>query len=148
MISLNPGSLGGISCQQYCQTWLNIVEISSAERGRIIPIFQYVISLLVIFVFLSLLYSLVHAIIVSARTESKSIDKVLVAPKDIELNNDSLLRMIIYLFIVVCDQGKKMEALVIAIYQSTGVLRFARTLDGFSFCLRGGPIRLPDDRAR
>jgi hypothetical protein len=43
---------------------------------------------------------LVHTIIVSARTESKSIDKALVAPKeDIELNNHSLLRMIIYLFI-------------------------------------------------
>jgi hypothetical protein len=81
---------------------------------------------------------------VSARTESKSIDKVLVAPKaDIELNNHSLLRMIIYLFIefersiitesVVFDtvasatKEKKMEALVIAMYQSTRVLMFART---------------------
>jgi hypothetical protein len=105
--------------------------------------FQYVISLLVMFACLSLLYSLVHTIIVSARTESKSIDKVLVAPKaDIELNNHSLLRMTIYLFIhfersiingsVVFDsvasasKAKKMEAQAIAIYLSTRVLTFVR----------------------
>jgi hypothetical protein len=72
--------VGGISDHLCFQISLNKHEISEGEMGRIKEISHELISYFERRAPFLMLYSSVHTIIVSARTESTSIAKVLVGP--------------------------------------------------------------------